>query len=206
VKGLDAFEWAAVESELDIHGHSVLPGLLSAAECDTWATNSQEMGARLAGELGGLRALLYRKLVATANRWAEALGEERRYPEHFDALLTQREKSSLFAERPTLSHLRENEHRGLHQTSPKEPSFPLQISVLLSRPERDFSGGEFVLVEQRPRMQSRPIVVVPEQGDAIIFAAQRKPFRGSTGVYRVSLKHAVSRVHRGERVALELCF
>jgi hypothetical protein len=84
--------------------------------------------------------------------------------------------------------------------------FPLQVSALLSRPDRDFSGGEFVMTELRPRMQSRPIVVLPRQGDAIIFAADGRPHRGRKGLYRVRLKHAVSRIRSGERVALELLF
>jgi hypothetical protein len=228
VKDLDTFDWAHVEAELDVQGHATLPGLLTTAECDALAASFQDTNVlteaidlesikqgrgelrrfrnRLEGDLSALRASLYGRLVGTANRWQEAMGEKQRYPRSFSALTKQRYARAQPAERSALSRLHASDHWGLHQDTEDELSFPLQISTLLSRPGRDFSGGELVMTEQRPRMQSRPIVVVPKQGEAIIFAAYRRPFRGTKGFYRVSLKHAVSRVRSGHRVALELLF
>ncbi len=218
MRGLDAFDWARIETELDIQGHATLPRLLSESDCEALAgarrdayahvdavdLESLEQGRGelrrfrngLPNELGALRVALYRRLVGTANRWLNDLREKRRYPEHF----------AHSTERSALSRLRAGEHWGLHRDVEGEQPFALQVSALLSRPDRDFSGGEFVMTELRPRMQSRPIVVVPKQGDAIVLAADGRPFRGKRGLYRVSLKHAVSRVRGGERVALELLF
>jgi hypothetical protein len=156
-------------------------------------------------DLAALRASLYGRLVGTANRWQEGLGEQRRYPERFGGLSARATVGQSAApERSTLSRFCMGEHWGLHRDLDGERTFPLQVSVLLSRPDRDFAGGQFVMTEQRPRMQSRPIVIVPKQGDAIIFAADGRPVRGTKGLYRVSLKHAVSPVRSGERLALEL--
>jgi hypothetical protein len=225
VKSLDTFDWAQVGAELDMEGHATLRGLLTESECKALAEGSRDTNAQadtidlesikqgcgelrrfrsgLPEELGALRASLYDRLVGTANRWQEGLSEKRRYPETFGALSARGTgEHPLFA----LSRLRTGEHWGLHKDLEGEHAFPLQVSALLSRPGRDFSGGELVMIEQRPRMQSRPIVVVPKQGDAIVFAADGRPFRGAKGFYRVSLKHAVSRVRSGERVALELSF
>jgi hypothetical protein len=227
VKSLDAFDWAHVEIELDIQGHATLRGLLTESECRALAEGRRDANAPpdtidleslrqgcgelrrfrsgLPQELAALRASLYGRLVGTANRWQDGLGEKRRYPERFGALLP-RATNGQPPERSALSRLRAGEHWGLHKDIEGEPPFALQVSALLSRPDRDFSGGEFVMTELRPRMQSRPIVVLPQQGDVIIFAADGRPFRGKRGFYRVSLKHAVSRIRRGERVALELLF
>jgi hypothetical protein len=218
VKGLDAFDWTQVEAELDAQGHATLGGLLTESECkalaevprdtdaqaDTtnleslkqWSGELRRFRSGLPEELAALRASLYGRLVGTANRWQDGLGEKRRYPARFGQP----------PERSALSRLRAGEHWGLHKDADGEAPFALQVSALLSRPDQDFSGGEFVMTELRPRMQSRPIVVVPKQGDAVIFAADGRPFRGKKGLYRVSLKHAVSRVRSGERVALELLF
>jgi hypothetical protein len=227
MKSLDAFDWPRVEAELDMQGHATLPGLLSASECEALADVRQDANAHvdtldleslkqgrgelrrfrngLPNELVALRASLYQRLVGTANRWLDGLGEKRRYPERFGAPFP-RATNGPSPERSTLSRLRAGEHWGLHKNTEGEHPFALQVSALLSRPDRDFSGGEFVMTELRPRMQSRPIVVVPKQGDAIIFAADGRPFRGTRGFYRVSLKHAVSRIRSGERIALELLF
>lgn len=227
MKNLDTFDWAHVGAELDIQGHATLRGLLAESECKALAQGSRDTNAQadtidlesikqgcgelrrfrsgLPEELAALRASLYGRLVGTANRWQDGLSEKRRYPEPFDALSARGTKGHP-PERSALSRLRTGEHWGLHKDLEGEHAFPLQVSALLSEPGRDFSGGEFVMTEQRPRMQSRPIVVVPKQGDAIIFAADGRPFRGTKGFYRVSLKHAVSRIRTGERVALELLF
>jgi hypothetical protein len=227
MKSLDAFDWPRVEAELDMQGHATLPGLLTESECEALADGPRHANAQadtidlgsleqgsgelrrfrngLPDELVALRASLYARLVATANRWQDGLGEKRRYAERFGAPLP-RATNGQPRERSALSRLRAGEHWGLHRDLEGEHPFALHVSALLSRPERDFWGGEFVMTELRPRMQSRPIVVVPKQGDALIFAADGRPFRGKKGLYRVRLKHAVSRVRRGERVALELRF
>jgi hypothetical protein len=227
VKSLDAFDWMQIETELDTQGHATLRGLLTESECKALAQGRRGENAQtetidleslkqgsgelrrfrrgLPEELAALRASLYGRLVDTADRWQDGLGEKRRYPGRF-AALAPRSINGHPSERSALSRLRTGEHWGLHVDLEGDPPFPLQVSVLLSRPDRDFSGGEFVMTELRPRMQSRPIVVVPRQGDAIILAAEGRPHRGTKGFYRVRLKHAVSRVRSGERVALELLF
>lgn len=227
MKSLDRFDWTQVETDLDLQGHATLEGLLTESECKALAEGRRDANAQadtidleslkqgrgelrrfqngLPQELAALRASLYGRLVATARRWQGGLGEKRDYPERAGAP-SPRATNGPPNERSALSRLRAGEHWGLHKDIEGEPPFPLQVSALLSRPDRDFSGGEFVMTELRPRMQSRPIVVVPKQGDAIIFAADGRPFRGKSGVYRVSLKHAVSRIRSGERVALELLF
>jgi hypothetical protein len=227
VKRLDAFDWTQVETDLDMQGHAALRGLLTESECRALAEDRRDANAHadtvdlesieqgrgelrrfrsgLPEELAALRGSLYGRLIGTAHRWQDGLGEKRRYPARFGAL-SPRATNGHPSERSALSRLRAGEHWGLHRDVDGEHPFPLQVSALLSRPDEDFSGGEFVMTELRPRMQSRPIVVVPKQGDAIIFAADGRPFRGKSGVFRVSLKHAVSRIRSGERVALELLF
>jgi hypothetical protein len=227
VKSLDAFDWTHVEAELDTQGHATLRGLLTTSECKTLADGVRDANAQaetidleslkqgrgelrrlrsgLPDELAALRAALYERLVGTANRWQDRLSDKARFPERFGAL-SARAANGHPSERSALSRLRAGEHWGLHKGLEGDHPFPLQVSALLSRPDRDFSGGEFVMTELRPRMQSRPIVVVPKQGDAILFAADGRPHRGTRGFYRVSLKHAVSRVRSGERMALELLF
>jgi hypothetical protein len=227
VKRLDAFDWAHVEAELDVQGHATLRGVLTEAECRSLAEDRRDASSQadtvdlellelgrgelrrfrsgLPEELAALRASLYGRLVGTANRWQDGLGEKRRYPERFGAP-PPHAANEHSSERSALSRLRAGDHWGLHKDLEGDHPFPLQVSALLSRSHRDFSGGEFVMTELRPRMQSRPIVVVPAQGDAIIFAADGRPHRGAKGFYRVSMKHAVSRIRSGERVALELLF
>ena len=227
MKRLEAFDWLHVETALDLQGYAILQSLLTESECEALANVHGDADAQadsidleslrqgcgklrpfqhgLPDALAALRASLYGRLVGTANRWQEGLGERRRYPERLGGLSPRTAKGPS-AERSALSRLRAGEHWGLHKDAEGEHPFSLQVSAMLSQPERDFSGGEFVMTELRPRMQSRPIVLLPKQGDAIIFAADGRPFRGKRGFYRVRMKHAVSRIRRGERVALELLF
>jgi hypothetical protein len=205
VKSLDAFDWAQVEGDLDAQGNAMLSGLFTEPECLALADGLRS-APLLTDDLTALRAGLYERLVGTANRWEQALGRERRYPGSFVAFSRERCVAGQAVERTALRRLRAGEHRALHRDTEDDQSFPFQVSALLSRPESDFVGGELVMTEQRPRMQSRPMVLAPKQGDAVIFTAYGKPFRGTKGFYRVSLKHAVSRVRDGERVALELFF
>ena len=225
MKDLEAFNWEYIAAELDAQGHVTLRGLLSDPECNALAKDLlqpsaaadaldleelkqgrgqlQRLRSGLPGKLALLRASLYARLVDLANRWRAELGEEWRYPAVLEAR-SGRALSGERLERSTLSRLRIDDHWGLHADAAVEPAFPLRSSLLLSRPGRDFSGGEFVMTEQRPRMQSRPSVLVPEAGDAIIFAANDRPRRGRKGVHRARVKYAVSRIRGGERVALEL--
>jgi hypothetical protein len=223
MKNLDTFDWAHIEAELDLHGHATLRGLLAESECralaEGWANaDAIDLESIKQGRgtlrplrhgfpenLAALRASLYGRLVGTANRWQDVLSERRRYPERFGGR-SARTAEGHSPERSGVSRLCVGEYWGLHKDVEGDHRFPLQVSVLLSRRGRDFSGGDLVMTEHRPRLQSRPIVVVPDQGDAVIFAADGRPIRGTKGFYRASLKYAVSPVRSGERVALELRF
>jgi hypothetical protein len=226
MKRLDRFGWEAIEAALDQEGQAVLPDLLSNAECnaltalDDWDKAFGDVGtldALLLGEttpkhlaelpsLENLRTDLYEKLVPIANRWNEAMGLEIRYPARLDQFLRKCHKAGQRTPQSTVSRLREGRQQPLLQNAEGEYVFPLQVTVLLKQPRQDFTGGEIVMTEQRPRMQTRPLVVPLQRGDATVFAVHQRPFKGSKGVYRVNLRHAVSRVRSGERVTLDLVF
>lgn len=197
MKRLDRFDWKAIETELDREGHALLPGLLSAAEDDAFAKGSL---------LLDLRARLYEKLVPIANRWSETMGSEIRYPARLDQLLRICRAAGQRKPQSAVVRLREGRHQPLRQNAGGECVFPLQATVLLTQPGKDFTGGEVVMTEQRPRMQTRPMVVPLRRGDATVFAVHHRPFKGSKGFYRVNLRHAVSRVRSGERIAFDLIF
>jgi len=152
-----------------------------------------------------LREQLYPPLAAVANRWAERLGE-RTYPADLDGLLA--ECADLGQKRPTPLLLRYGPggHNRLHQDVYGDLVFPLQFLVMLNRPDEDFTGGESVFVEQRPRQQSRPIVVRPGQGQAVVFPVRQRPVLGSRGYHRVQMRHGVSAVHSGDRNVLGIIF
>ena len=152
------------------------------------------------------RAATYAQLVPIANRWNEAMGNAVRYPaEHADFIRRCHDAGQL---RPTplILEYGEGDYNCLHQDLYGEHVFPLQVAILLSQPGRDFTGGEFVLTEQRPRMQSRPEVVPLAQGDAVAFAVHVRPVQGTRGYYRVNLRHGVSRVRSGHRHTLGVIF
>jgi hypothetical protein len=186
IAGLD---WTDIEARLDQDGYAVLPRLLTPAQVRELAGRPKAPSPLIAD----LCASLYRRLAPVASRWAEALGSARRYPDMLDV-------------QPDLTVLREGDYRALHQRAGAEAVFAFQLTALLSEPGREFAGGEFVMVEQRPRMQSRPMVVPLDKSDVAIIATAHRPHKGSKGYYRVTLKHAVSRVRSGERLALELVF
>ena len=173
-------DWARIEAQLDEEGYAILPGLMN------------ESRVR---DLADLGEWLYPLLVPLANRWNERLGSAVRHP----ARVPGSPRSNLFV-------LRQGDYQPLHQGAGAEPGFAFQLTALLSEPGRDFTGGEFVMVEQRPRMQSRPIVVPLKKGDVAVIAGAQRPQRGSQGYYRVKLKHAISRIRSGERVGMELLF
>ena len=146
------------------------------------------------------------RLAPIANGWNAALAIDVRYPDAHPAFIARCHAAGQDKPTPLLLRYRAGDYNCLHQDLYGEHVFPLQATILLSEPERDFAGGEFVLTEQRPRMQSRPEVVPLRQGDAVVFAVQHRPVHGSRGAYRVNLRHGVSRVRRGDRCTLGIIF
>jgi len=213
---------------LDSNGCAVIAGLMSPADCaglaalydDDARFRSRVVMARhgfgsgeykylaypLPAPVAGLRAALYPPLAAVANRWNDALGIARRFPADHDAYLECCRRAGQTKPTPLLLRYDAGDYNCLHQDVYGEELFPLQATVLLSRPEADFMGGEFVLTEQRPRRQSRVEVVPLAQGDAVIFAVRDRPIAGTRGVYRGAMRHGVSRVRSGRRVTLGIIF
>jgi hypothetical protein len=225
---VDAIDWTQATSDLDAHGCAVLKGLLSADECRELAglyPDDQNFRSRVVmgrhgfgrGEykyfayplpdlIAGLRPALYAKLRDVANRWNETMGIDIRYPETHDAFLKRCHAAGQVRPTPLLLQYGAGDYNCLHQDLYGEHVFPLQVAILLSEPGRDFSGGEFVLTEQRPRMQSRPEVVPLAQGDAVAFAVHHRPVQGTRGFYRVNLRHGVSRIRSGHRHTVGVIF
>ena len=223
-----ALDWHRVGLDLDRTGNAVLPGLLSAGECESLAAmypREEPFRARIvmarhgfgSGEykyfryplpdlLAGIRTALYAHLAPVANRWHEALGLELRYPPAHEDFLARCHEAGQRRPTPLLLRYQAGDYNCLHQDVYGEHVFPLQVAILLSRPGTDFTGGEFVMTEQRPRMQSRAEVVPLERGDAVVFTVRSRPVRGSRGVYRVNLRHGVSRVRSGLRHVAGLIF
>jgi uncharacterized protein len=225
---VEAIEWEQATGDLDAQGCAVLKGMLSADECRALAMlypDDNHFRSRVAmgrhgfgrGEykyfayplpdlIGELRPTLYAQLRDTANRWNEAMGIDIRYPESHEAFLTRCHDAGQTRATPLLLQYGEGDYNCLHQDLYGEHVFPLQVAILLSEPGRDFTGGEFVLTEQRPRMQSRPEVVPLAQGDAVAFAVHHRPVQGTRGFYRVNLRHGVSRIRSGHRHTLGVIF
>src|SRR5687768_6941932 len=153
-----------------------------------------------------LRAALYQRLAPVANRWNELLRIDMRYPQEHAEFLKLCHAAGQTRPTPLLLRYEAGDYNCLHQDLYGELAFPLQVAILLSEPGRDFSGGEFVLTEQRPRMQSRPEVVPLRQRDAVAFAVHHRPVQGTRGAYRVNLRHGVSRVRSGHRHTLGIIF
>jgi uncharacterized protein len=218
----------ALEASLDAAGSAVIEGLLTAAECERLAAlyasdapfrSRVVMGRHgfgrgeykyfrypLPERIAQLRRELYPRLAAVANRWNEAMGIEARFPGTLENFLKRCRAAGQRRPTPLLLQYGVDDYNCLHQDVYGEHVFPLQLTVLLSRPGRDFTGGEFVLTEQRPRMQSRAEVVPLNQGDAVVFAVRHRPVRGTRGVYRVNLRHGVSRVRSGNRHTAGIIF
>jgi hypothetical protein len=193
IAGLDQ---VALERELDEEGGAILPGLLDEHQVRQLAAPGNEAAPLVAH----LRASFRAHLAALANRWNARLGVALRYPDTLDACLDRSgDGASLH-----VSRLREGEYQPLHRRDEGDAAFPLQLVALLGEPGVDFTGGEFVMTEQRPRMQSRPLVLPLRKGDMAVIAVGRRPCRGANGWYGVNMKHAVSRVRSGERVGLEI--
>jgi uncharacterized protein len=156
--------------------------------------------------IGDLRAALYPRLAPIANRWNERMGVDARYPLDHGAFLERCREAGQSRPTPLLLRYGPGDYNCLHQDLYGDLAFPLQAAILLSEPGEDFTGGEFVLTEQRPRMQTRAEVVPLRQGDAVIFAVHHRPQQGTRGVYRVNLRHGVSRLRSGRRHTLGVIF
>lgn len=222
------FDWQQIGQELDDRGSALLPGILTADEClalaGLYSEDSlfrsrvvmarhgfgkgeyQYFGYPLPGLIQGLRSALYRELAPVANRWNAAMGIEVRYPETHDAFIRRCHDAGQTRPTPLLLQYGEGDFNCLHQDLYGDHLFPIQVAILLSEPQRDFTGGEFVLTEQRPRMQSRAEVVPLRQGDAVAFAVRHRPVQGTRGTYRVNLRHGVSRLRSGRRHTLGIIF
>jgi len=220
--------WDAIDAALDANGFAVMTGLLDAEACAAIAGlypvdgrfRSHIHMARhgfgrgeykyfaypLPDEVAALRTALYPPLASLANRWHEALGEAQRFPLRHADLLARCHDAGQARPTPLLLKYEAGDYNCLHQDIYGEHVFPLQATILLCEPGEDFTGGEFVITEQRPRMQSRASVVPLQRGDVVVFAVHHRPVRGAKGSYRVNLRHGVSTVHSGNRYTLGIIF
>jgi hypothetical protein len=225
---IDAIDWTEAERHLDGHGFSTIERILTADECraiaglydDEGAFRSRVVMARhgfgrgeykyfrypLPGLVAELRAALYPRLAPIANRWNQSMRLEVRYPPQHAEFLERCREAGQTRPTPLLLRYGAGDFNALHQDLYGEQVFPLQVAFLLSEPERDFAGGELVLTEQRPRMQSRAAVVPLRRGDAVVFAVRHRPVQGTRGTYRVNLRHGVSEVRSGRRHTLGVIF
>lgn len=218
----------SVSADLDAHGCALLPRLLPIDMCaelralwgDETRFRSRVHMARhgfgrgeyryfsypLPDSVARLREELYRPLAEIANRWAGRLGQRSRFPEMHAEFVDRCHAEGQVRPTPLILRYEPGDWNALHQDVYGPHIFPLQVAILLSEPGRDFTGGEFVLTEQRPRMQSRAEVVPLAQGDAVIFPVRERPVRGGRGDYRVQMRHGVSRVRSGLRFTLGIIF
>lgn len=228
VDRVEASDWEGVSGSLDAQGSAMLERLLSPDECralaglysDETRFRSRVVMARhgfgrgeykyfsypLPGMVAYLRSALYPRLAPIANRWNAAMRIDVRYPQTHADFLARCHEAGQVRPTPLLLQYGADDYNCLHQDLYGEHVFPLQVAILLSEPGTDFTGGEFMLTEQRPRMQSRPEVVPLRQGDAVIFAVHHRPVQGTRGFYRVNLRHGVSRVRSGHRHTLGVIF
>ena len=223
-----ALDWTRIAGELDAHGCATTGPLLGPAECAAIASRygadaiyrSRVIMARhgfgrgeykyfaypLPETVAALRAALYPPLAQVANRWNEQMGLAQRFPAVHAAYLKRCHAAGQVKPTPLLLQYGAGDYNCLHQDVYGELVFPLQVAFLLSRPGEDFTGGEFVLTEQRPRMQSRAEVVPLQQGEGVIFPVHHRPVQGTRGVYRVNMRHGVSRLRAGRRHTLGVIF
>jgi hypothetical protein len=225
---LQLYEGTAIADELDAHGCAMLETLLSPQECAALAglyNDDERFRSRvvmsrhgfgrgeyryfdypLPRQVAELRGALYPRLVPIANRWNASMGLAVRYPATHAEFIERCHAAGQRRPTPLLLQYGAGDYNCLHQDLYGEHVFPLQVAILLSEPGLDFSGGEFVLTEQRPRMQSRAEVVPLRQGDAVVFAVHQRPVQGTRGCYRVNLRHGVSRLRSGHRHTLGIIF
>jgi len=222
------YDWTTIASELNDFGCTRIETLMTPDECGAIAAlYSEEQHFRshihmarhgfgkgeyryfkypLPDLIGGLRTALYPPLRAAANTWNERMGLARRYPQQHADFVRECHQHGQPRPTPLLLQYRAGDFNCLHQDLYGDLAFPLQVAILLSEPGRDFTGGEFVITEQRPRMQSRAEVVPLRQGDAVAFAVHNRPVKGTRGEYRVNLRHGVSRIRSGMRHTLGIIF
>ena len=225
---IDEFDWDRVSRDLDAQGSAILEQVLPVDQCEDLAVlypddalfRSRVVMARhgfgrgeykyfaypLPEIISDLRTALYPRLAPVANRWNGAMAIDIRYPEKHAEFLKRCHHAGQQKPTPLLLQYSEGDYNCLHQDLYGEHVFPIQVAILLSEPGKDFTGGEFVLTEQRPRMQSRPEVVPLRQGDAVAFAVHHRPVQGTRGFYRVNMRHGVSRLRSGHRHTLGIIF
>jgi len=228
VRASAELNWPDLLAGLDERGYAVLPGLFGERECksvaglyaDEAVFRSRVVMARhnfgrgeykylrypLPPLVAELREALYPRLAPLANRWHERLGLEPRFPARLDAYLARCHAAGQERPTPLILKYEEDDYNCLHQDLYGELVFPIQATVLLSSPGQDFTGGEFLLVEQRPRMQSKGEIVPLGQGDVVLFAVNYRPVAGTRGDYRVTMRHGVSRLRSGQRLTLGIIF
>lgn len=225
---VSAIDWVRVAADLDAQGHAVIEGLLAAEQCDALVKlyssaelfrsrvimsrhgygrgEYQYFSYPLPDVVARLRTTVYPHLAPIANRWNELLGSDVRFPAEHAEFIERCHAAGQKRPTPLLLQYQAGDYNCLHQDLYGEQVFPLQVAALLSEPKRDFTGGEFVLTEQRPRMQSRAEVVPLTQGDAVVFAVHHRPVQGTRGIYRVNMRHGVSRLRSGRRHTLGVIF
>jgi hypothetical protein len=228
VEQVDGFNWQRIGRDLDQQGNAMMEQLLSPEECRAIAglySNDDIFRSRVVMERHGfgrgeykyfsyplpsllseLRTAVYPHLVPVANRWNEAMRIDVCYPEKHADFVERCHNAGQVRPTPLLLQYGVDDYNCLHQDLYGEHVFPLQLAILLSDPGTDFTGGEFVMTEQRPRMQSRPMVVPLRQGDGVVFAVHNRPVQGTRGAYRVNLRHGVSRIRSGRRHTVGIIF
>ena len=227
-KRMSSIDWDRISRDLDARGSAMIERVLYAEECEVLAasySNEELFRSKvvmerhgfgrgeykyfrypLPGVVAALRTAVYPRLAPIANQRNTAMGIDVRYPKEHVEYIARCHAAGQVKPTPLLLQYGPDDYNCLHQDLYGDHVFPLQLAVLLSDPDRDFTGGEFVLTERRPRMQSRPEVVSLRQGDAVVFAVHHRPVRGTRGVYRVNLRHGVSRVRTGHRHTLGIIF
>src|SRR5262245_21985990 len=228
LRAVERYDWNERRETLNTQGWAQLPGLLSREETAALAAyyandtlfrsrivmarhnfgrgEYKYFGYPLPAQIAALRSALYERLAPLANRWSEALGNDARYPESHAQFLARCHLAGQVRPTPLLLRYEAGDYNCLHQDLYGEIAFPIQVVMLLSAPRSDFDGGELVLTEQRPRMQSRAQVVPLALGDAAMFAVRERPVAGTRGTYRVNMRHGVSTITRGQRTTLGIIF
>jgi hypothetical protein len=228
VSRVESLDWQRIANDLDESGNALLTNILTPQDCKALASmyeSDEHFRSRVVmsrhgfgrGEykyfryplpqiLQGLRTSLYERLAPIANHWNQQMGVETRYPAKHADFIERCHNAGQLRPTPLLLQYGVGDYNCLHQDLYGEHVFPIQVAFLLSEPERDFTGGEFVLTEQRPRMQTRPEVVPLHQGDAVAFAVHHRPVQGTRGSYRVNLRHGVSRLRSGQRYTVGIIF
>ena len=225
---VDTLDWTRISKDLDAFGFATTGALLDAEAChalaetydDDTAFRSHVVMRRhgfgegeykyfsypLPDPIERLRQAVYPRLAPIANRWMAAMGMAHRYPETLDSFLARCHNSGQQRPTPLLLKYQKGDYNCLHQDLYGQQFFPIQLAILLSEPRVEFEGGDFVLTEQRPRMQSRAEVVPLARGEGVLFAVSERPKQGTRGTYRVKMRHGVSRIRRGHRYTTGIIF